>query len=106
MLENILNEVRYGFKVTESDGTVLADLKNQKADDGTGIQRLTFEKEGPKDIEVTVEAVGGTPMGDFVEKSDFGIVVAFRRWGRNKYNVNRIKIHQLHTSGISRDQSD
>jgi hypothetical protein len=73
--ENILNEVRYGFKVTESDGTVLADLKNQKADDGTGIQRLTFEKEGPKDIEVTVEAVGGTPMGDFVEKSDFGIVV-------------------------------
>jgi hypothetical protein len=71
----MLNEVRYGFKVTESDGTVLADLKNQKADDGTGIQPFTFEKEGPKDVEVTVEAVGGTPMGEFVESSDFGIVV-------------------------------
>ena len=72
--ENILTDVRYGFKITESDGTVLADLKNQKADDGTGIQRFTFEKEGPKDIDVTVEAVGGNPMGDFVESSSFGIV--------------------------------
>ena len=72
--ERILTDVRYGFKITESDGTVLADLKNQKADDGTGIQRFTFEKEGPKDIDVTVEAVGGNPMGDFVESSSFGIV--------------------------------
>jgi hypothetical protein len=71
----LANSVRYGFRVTESDGTVLADLKNQKADDGTGIQQFTFEKEGPKDIEVTVEAVGGTPMGEFVESSKFGIVV-------------------------------
>jgi hypothetical protein len=71
----LANSVRYGFKATESDGTVLADLKNQKADDGTGMQQFTFEKEGPKDIEVTVEAVGGTPMGDFVESSTFNIVV-------------------------------
>jgi hypothetical protein len=72
--EQIATDVRYGFKITESDGNVLADLKNQKADDGTGIQQFTFEKEGPKDIEVTVEAVGGNPMGDFVESSTFGIV--------------------------------
>jgi hypothetical protein len=73
--EDIVSDVRYGFKVTESDGKVLKDLKNQKADDGTGVQKLTFEKDGPKDIEVTVEAVGGNPMGDFVESSDFGVVV-------------------------------
>jgi hypothetical protein len=72
--DNIRTDVRYGFKITESDGTVLTDLKNQKADDGTGIQRFTFEKEGPKDVDVTVEAVGGNPMGDFVESSTFGIV--------------------------------
>jgi hypothetical protein len=72
--EQIATDVRYGFKITESDGNVLADLKNQKADDGTGIQQFTFEKEGPIDIEVTVEAVGGNPMGDFVESSTFGIV--------------------------------
>jgi hypothetical protein len=74
--DKLRQEVRYGFKITESDGTVLTDLKNQKADDGTGKQRFTFEKEGPKDIDVTVEAVGGSPMGDFVEESTFGIVVA------------------------------
>jgi hypothetical protein len=73
--ENIVTEVRYGFKITESDGAVLTDLKNQRADDGTGTQRFTFEKEGPKDIDVTVEAVGGNPMGDFVESSTFNIVV-------------------------------
>ncbi len=71
---NLRPDVRYGFKVTESNGTVQTDLKNQKADEGTGIQQLTFDKEGPKDVEVAVEAVGGTPMGDFVESSTFNIV--------------------------------
>src|SRR5918994_460287 len=73
--ENLVSGVRYGFKVTESDGTVLKDLKNQKADEGTGVQQLTFEMDGPKDIEVTVEAVEGNPMGEFVESSKFGMVV-------------------------------
>ena len=73
--ENLVSGVRYGFKVTESDGTVLKDLKNQKADDGTGVQKLTFEKDGPIDIDVTVEAVEGNPMGDFIESSNFGIIV-------------------------------
>ncbi len=73
--ENLVTGVRYGFKVAESDGTVLEDLRNQRADDGTGIQELTFETDGPKDIEVTVESVGGTPMGMFVEKSTYGILV-------------------------------
>ena len=72
---SILDGVRYGFKVSESDGKVLKDLRNQRADDGTGIQQLTFESDGPKDVEVTVEAVGGSPMGEFVESSTFGIVV-------------------------------
>jgi hypothetical protein len=71
----IVDRVRYGFKVTEPDGTVLEDLKNQRADDGTGIQEYTFESDGPKDVEVTVDVVGGTPMGEFVESSKFGIVV-------------------------------
>ena len=73
--ENLVNGVRYGFKVTDSDGKVLKDLKNQKADEGTGIQKFTFDKDGPKDIDVTVEAVEGNPMGDFVESSNFGVVV-------------------------------
>lgn len=71
----IVDRVRYGFKITEPNGTVLEDLKNQRADDGTGIQEYTFESDGPKDVEVTVDVVGGTPMGEFVESSKFGIVV-------------------------------
>jgi hypothetical protein len=71
----IVDRVRYGFKVTEPEGTVLEDLRNQRADDGTGIQEYTFESEGPKEVEVTVDVVGGTPMGEFVESSKFGIVV-------------------------------
>jgi hypothetical protein len=71
----IVDRVRYGFKVTEPDGTVLKELRNQRADDGTGIQEYTFENAGPKDVEVTVDVVGGTPMGEFVESSKFGIVV-------------------------------
>jgi hypothetical protein len=72
---SVTDGVRYGFKVTEPEDTVLKDLRNQRADDGTGIQEYTFESEGPKEVEVTVEAVGGTPMGEFVESSKFGIVV-------------------------------
>jgi hypothetical protein len=71
-----VTDVRYGFKATDSDGAVITDLKNQKADDGTGRQKLTFDKEGPKEIEVTVEAVGPNPMGEFIESADFGVVVA------------------------------
>ena len=71
----IVDRVRYGFKITEPNGTVLEDLKNQRADDGTGIQEYTFESDGPKDVEVTVDVVSGTPMGEFIESSKFGIVV-------------------------------
>jgi hypothetical protein len=71
----IVEGVRYGFKVSDSDGKVIEDLRNQRADDGTGIQQLTFESDGPKNVEVTVEAVSGNPMGEFVESSEFGIVV-------------------------------
>jgi hypothetical protein len=72
----VTEDVRYGFKVTDSDGAVITDLKNQKADQGTGIQKLTFDKDGPKEIQVTVEAVGQGTMGEFVESADFGVVVA------------------------------
>jgi hypothetical protein len=73
-----VGEVRYAFKVTESDGgAVITDLKNQKTDDeGAGIQKLTFDKDGPKEIKVTIETVGQNPMGEFVESADFGVVVA------------------------------
>jgi hypothetical protein len=61
--------------VTSSNDTIIADLKNQKAPDGTGIQTVKFPKAGPYTIEVNVEAVAGKPLGIFIESVRFGVVV-------------------------------
>jgi hypothetical protein len=68
--------VSYGFKITDANGTAIVDLKNQKATDGTGIQKVTFEKPGPITVTVSIEAVGAEFMGDFVESADFKLAVA------------------------------
>ena len=74
--QNILSQVNYGFKVTSSaNNTVIEDLTNQKAPDGTGVQTIEFPQPGPYKIEVNVEAVAGSPMGMFVESASFGVVV-------------------------------
>jgi hypothetical protein len=74
--KNILNQVNYGFKVTSpTNNTVIEDLRNQKARDGTGLQTIEFSEPGPYTIEVNVEAVAGSPMGMFVESAKFGAVV-------------------------------
>jgi hypothetical protein len=74
--QNILNQVNYGFEVTSSaNNTVIEDLRNQKAPDGTGVQTIEFPQLGPYNIEVNVEAVPGSPMGMFVESASFGVVV-------------------------------
>jgi hypothetical protein len=74
--QNILSQVNYGFKVTSSaNNTMIEDLGNQKASDGTGIQTIEFLQPGPYTIEVNVEAVAGSPMGVFVESAKFGVLV-------------------------------
>ena len=74
--QNILNQVNYGFKVSSStNDTVIEDLRNQKARDGTGVQTIEFPGPGPYTIDVNVEAVAGNPMGMFVESASFGLVV-------------------------------
>lgn len=74
--KNIATQVSYSFKVTDSNGTVIKDLKDQKAPDGNGTQVIKFSKDGPAQIQVSVDAVAGNPMGDFVESANFGIVVS------------------------------
>lgn len=74
--QNILNQVNYGFKVISSaNDTVIEDLGNQKAQDGTGVQTIELSKPGSYTIEINVEAVAGSPMGIFVESARFGVVV-------------------------------
>src|ERR687883_618244 len=73
--KNIVNQVSYSFKVTDSSGKVIADLKNQKAPDGTGKQTVKFDKEGPVTVLVSIDAVEGQPSGEFVEQAPFNVIV-------------------------------
>jgi hypothetical protein len=75
--QNTVSEVSYSIKITETNGKVITDLHDQKAPDGTGlIQGIKFDKPGPANILVTVDAVAGQPMGDFVENANFKVVAS------------------------------
>ncbi len=74
--QTIVERVSYSFKVTDINGTVIKDVHGQQALDGTGKQTVKFEKAGSIDVLVRVEGVQGENLGDFVESSDFKLVVA------------------------------
>jgi hypothetical protein len=74
--QHTISQVSYSFKVTDSSGTVLKDVKDQKAPDGTGSQTVKFEKSGPGFVLISIDAVAGQPSGIFVENARFRIVVA------------------------------
>jgi hypothetical protein len=71
----IVTGVTYGFTVTSSNNTVIAELENQRAIDGTSMQSVVFPEQGRYTIEVDVESVAGQPLGMFVESARFGVVV-------------------------------
>lgn len=73
--QRALNDVTYSVKTIQGNTTV-ADVHNQHAPDGTGIQTLTFPKPGPVSMYVSVDAVAGVAMGEFVESATFNLVVA------------------------------
>jgi hypothetical protein len=74
--KSLITDVSYSFKATDSDGKVVADLKDQKAPDGTGKQTVKFVKGGPVDVLVGIDAVAGQPSGEFIENADFNLVTA------------------------------
>jgi len=72
---NTASGVTYSFKVTDAGGTVIKDVHDQQAANGEGQQMVTFTKPGPVSAVVTVDSVSGTPTGEFVESSTFGLLV-------------------------------
>ncbi len=72
---NIVPRVTFGFKVTDADKTVLTNLDNLRAPDGTGKVDYTFESPGLKHIQVTVETANGESLDMFVESATFDVVV-------------------------------
>jgi len=73
--QNVQKGVTYSFKATDASGAVVKDVHDQQAQDGTGVQAMTFRKPGPAKVVVSIDAVSGNPTGEFVESSTFGILV-------------------------------
>jgi hypothetical protein len=70
-----LNAVSYDFKISNSNGTALLDLKNQFADGGTAAQPVRFNNTGPVKVQVNINSVESSNPGAFVENADFDIGV-------------------------------
>jgi hypothetical protein len=73
--QNIANGITYSVKATQNNATVY-NVHDQPAQDGTGIQTITFPKPGPITMVVSVDAAQGQPTGEFVESSTFNLVAA------------------------------
>jgi hypothetical protein len=75
--QEIISGVTYGLTVTSANGTIITELENQKAMDGTSSppQIIEFPEQGRNTLDVNVESVAGQPLGMFVESANFGIVV-------------------------------
>ena len=74
--QEVTTGVTYSFTVTSSNDSVITDLKNQHALDGTSTQTVTLPGPGSYTVEVRVESVAGEPLGMFVESASFGVVAS------------------------------
>ena len=73
--QSVVNGVNYDFKVTDSNGTIIRESNDQRALDGTGVQTVNFTKPGPIHLMLRIDAVEGQNIGDFVESTDFNLIV-------------------------------
>jgi hypothetical protein len=73
--QNVVNGISYSVKATQNNATVY-NVHDQQAQDGTGIQTITFPKPGPITMVVSVDAAQGQPTGEFVESSTFNLAAS------------------------------
>jgi hypothetical protein len=72
--KSIVDQISYSIKIaTISDGKAIKDLHDQKASDGTGEQVVDIPQDGPFNVVVSVDAVGGLNTGVFIESSTFNL---------------------------------
>lgn len=71
----IQDMVTYAFTANFPNNTILSEVTNQRALDGTSTQIVTFPEPGRYIVEVNVESVAGQPLGIFVESARFNILV-------------------------------
>ncbi len=73
--DNLVQRATYEIKITDENGEVLEELKNQRASEGTGQFVYNFEIPGVKRIQVTVTTVESASLDMFVESATFDLVV-------------------------------
>ena len=64
-------ELATDFNMTDVNGTVIKDVHGQQALDGTGTQKVKFEKPGPVFVTVRVEGCTGREYGSVCRKRGF-----------------------------------
>ena len=72
---NIVERVTYGYKVMGENNTVIDELTNQRANEGTGQFTYKFDTPGEKALQITLETASGEDLGMFVESATFNLVV-------------------------------
>jgi hypothetical protein len=72
---NIVERVTYGYKVMGENNTVIDELTNQRANEGTGQFAYKFDTPGEKALQITLETASGEDLGMFVESATFNLVV-------------------------------
>jgi hypothetical protein len=69
-----ITQVTYDLSITSENGTKVTEMKDQRADEGTAMQKVIFPFPGPNDAKVTITSVEGVPTGEFVESATFTVV--------------------------------
>ena len=72
---NIVERVTYAYKITGENNTVIDELTNQRANEGTGQFVYKFDTPGEKALQITLETASGEDLGMFVESATFNLVV-------------------------------
>jgi hypothetical protein len=70
-----LPQVNYDVTIKDSSGTTIQQLTDQTTTGGIGFFTAKFTKTGPITVTVTITSVQGVTMGEFIENTDFQLVV-------------------------------
>lgn len=73
--ENIVPRVTFSVQIMDENRTVVEELRNQRALEGTSQFSHTFDTPGEKFIQITIETVTGQDLGMFVESATFRLIV-------------------------------
>jgi hypothetical protein len=70
-----VTQASYDFMIMGSNNTILLDLKNQIAREGTKSHTITFEQPGIVTVKIKVTSVQGVDTGIFTEQVEFQVPV-------------------------------